>query len=405
MRASRLFLAMTLIVLPGVEAAAQAPASPAPLAEATFDVDGDGAVDRIRIEPPGVVHVALARGRALRERFEAPPGALAAAQVGTDAGPALGGRRVLVVTATFTVAAGEPAPAAPLPVPGGPGRERAEALVLAWQDGALARLWQGPVGRRGDGEHSVHVALTPLGLLRYQARPEVQRCDGQPMYLHPQAWDFRSASFRPVYNAPRLPENAPVLAATSEPPPGASATMASSFRTRAASTQTGAGDAGDLVPPRELDDSNPGTVWREGLGGNGRGEIITLSTSLPRAEVAAVRIVPGDAASPERFRRGNRLRRVGLLVGAERAFWIDFASDPAAGKLPPGTSYWAILPGPIAAQCVTLVLDSVYPGTAAGSARAGDTAIADLAVLTTLDLTPGGAEAALVERVRAGGEA
>jgi HEAT repeat protein len=400
MRASRLFLATTLLVLPCMEAAAQEP-----VAEATFDVDGDGAVDRIRIEPPGVVHVALARGRALRERFEAPPGTLATAQVSADAGPALGGRRVVVVTAVF-MAAGQPASAAaPLPVPGGPGRERAEALVLAWHDGGLARLWQGPVGRRGDGEHSVHVALTPLGLLRYQARPEVQRCDGQPMYLQPQAWDFRSASFRPVYNAPRLPASAPVLAATPEPPPGASAALASSFRTRAASTQAGAGDAGDLVPPRELDDGNPGTVWRESLGGNGRGEIITLGTSLPRAEVAAVRIVPGDAASPERFRRGNRLRRVGLLVGAERAFWIDFAADPAAGKLPAGTSYWAMLPEPVAAQCVTLVLDGVYPGTAAGSPHAGDTAIAELAVLTTLDLAPGGAEAALIERVRAGGEA
>jgi HEAT repeat protein len=411
MRASRLFLAATLLSLPSMDAAAQAP-----VAEATFDVDGDGAADRILVEPPGVVHVALARGRALRERFDAPPGPLAAAEVSADAGPALSGRRVVVVTARFTAAAGPAGAtpgatpgatidAAPLPVPGGPGRERAVALVLAWQNGALARLWQGPVGRHGDGEHSVHVALTPLGLLRYQARPEVQRCDGQPMYLHPHAWDFRSASFRPVYNAPRLPENAPVLAATPEPPPGASAAVASSFRTRAASTQAGAADAGDLVPPRELDDGNPGTVWRESLGGNGRGEIVTLSTSLPGAEVAAVRIVPGDAASPERFRRGNRLRRVGLLVGAERAFWIDFAADPAAGKLPPGTPYWAILPGPVAAQCVTLVLDSVYPGTAAGSPRAGDTAMAELAVLTTLDLTPGGAEAALVERVRAGGEA
>jgi HEAT repeat protein len=404
MRASRLFLATTLLVLPCMEAAAQAP-----VAEATFDVDGDGAVDRIRVEPPGEVHVALARGPALRERFDTPPGPLAAAEVSADAGPALGGRRVVVVAARFTVAAapatGATIDAAPLPVPGGPGRERAVALVLAWQNGGLARLWQGPVGPRGDGEHSVHVALTPLGLLRYQARPEVQRCDGQPMYLYPHAWDFRSASFRPVYNAPRLPGGAPVLVATPEPPPGASAAVASSFRTRAASTQAGAADAGDLVPPRELDDGNPGTVWRESLGGNGRGEIITLGTSLPGAEVAAVRIVPGDAASPERFRRGNRLRRVGLLVGAERAFWIDFAADPAASKLPPGTAYWAILPGPVAAQCVTLVLDSVYPGGAAGSPRAGDTALAELAVLTTLDLAPGGAEAALIERVRAGGEA
>jgi HEAT repeat protein len=433
MRASRLILTAALLALPRL-AAAQ-PAQPAPTAQAaqilvtetSFDVDGDGAADRIRIEQPGVVHIALARGRALRERIDAPPGTLRHATVSADAGPAYGGRRVVVVTATFATgpavpeAAGPepelpgsgagsgadmgPAADAPLPVPGARRGERSVALVLAWQQRALTRLWQGPVGWRGDGEHSVHVATTPLGLLRYQARPEVARCDGQPVYLYPEAWDFRSGSFRPVYNAPRLPANAPVLTAASESPPGAGDAAASSFRTRAASAQAGAASAGDLVPPRELDDRDPGTVWRETLGGNGRGEIITLGTTLPQAAVAAVRIVPGDAGSAERFRRGNRLHRVGLLVGKERAFWVDFPTDPARTQKPIDTAWWVILPAPVPAQCVTLVLDSVYPGAAASSPRTGDTVIAELAVLTTLDLAPEGAEAALIDRVRAGGAA
>jgi HEAT repeat protein len=429
MRASRLILTAALLALPRL-AAAQ-PARPAPAAqpaqaavtETSFDVDGDGAADRIRIEQPGVVHIALARGRALRERIDAPPGTLRDAAISADAGPAYGDRRVVVVTATFVTGPGVPGTAgpddeppgsgaakgpaadAPLPVPGARRGERSVALVLAWQGRALTRLWQGPVGWRGDGEHSVHVATTPLGLLRYQARPEVARCDGQPVYLYPEAWDFRGGSFRPVYNAPRLPADAPVLTAAPEPPPSAGDAAASSFRTRAASAQAGAASAGDLVPPRELDDRDPGTVWRESLGGNGRGEIITLSTTLPQAAVAAVRIVPGDAGSAERFRRANRLRRVGLLVGKQRAFWVDFPTDPARAQKPVDTAWWVILPAPVPAQCVTLVLDSVYPGTAASSPRAGDTVIAELAVLTTLDLAPEGAEAALIDRVRAGGEA
>lgn len=425
MRASRLILTAALLAMPRLVAAQAGQAAQTLVTETSFDVDGDGAADRIRVEKPGVVHVIPARGRALRERIDAPPGTLRQAVISTGAGAAYGDRRVVVVTATFATGpgpAGEaaaPAPAgdpadpadasppanAPLPVPGARQGERSVALVLAWQGSALTRLWQGPVGWRGDGEHSVHVAATPLGLLRYQARPEVARCDGQPMYLYPEAWDFRGSGFRPVYNTPRLPANAPVLTVTPEPPPGAGDVVVSSFRTRAVSAQAGAASAGDLVPPRELDDRDPGTVWRESLGGNGQGEIITLGTTLPQAMVAAVRIVPGDAASPERFRRANRLRRAGLLVGRERAFWIDFPSDPARGQKPVDTAWWAILPAPVPAQCVTLVLDSVYPGTAATSPRTGDTVIAELAVLTTLDLAPEGAEAALIDRVRAGGQA
>lgn len=435
MRASRLILTAALLALTRLAAAQPAPAAQAAQAaqilvtETSFDVDGDGAADRIRIEQPGVVHIALARGRALRERIDAPPGTLRHATVSADAGPAYGDRRVVVVTATFATGPAVPATAspdaelpgpgagagpaadAPLPVPGARRGERSVALVLAWQERALTRLWQGPVGWRGDGEHSVHVAITPLGLLRYQARAEVARCDGQPVYLYPEAWDFRSGSFRPVYNAPRLPADAPVLTAAPDPPSNAGNAgntgdaAASSFRTRAASAQAGAASAGDLVPPRELDDRDPGTVWRETLGGNGRGEIITLSTTLPQAAVAAVRIVPGDAGSAERFRRANRLHRVGLLVGKERAFWVDFPTDPARAQKPVDTAWWVILPAPVPAQCVTLVLDSVYPGTAASSPRTGDTVIAELAVLTTLDLAPEGAEAALIDRVRAGGAA
>lgn len=425
MRASRLILTAALLALPRLAAAQAGQATQTPVAETSFDVDGDGAADRIRVEQPGVVHVALARGRALRERIDAPPGTLRQAVISTGAGPAYGDRRVVVVTATFATGArpgpaedaapgpalpgateggASPAAGAPLPVPGARQGERSVALVLAWQERALTKLWQGPVGWRGDGEHSLHVAATPQGLLRYQARPDVVRCDGQPMYLYPEAWDFRGGSFRPVYSSPRLPGDAPVLTATPEPPPGAGDAV-SSFRTRAASAQAGAAGAGDLVPPRELDDRDPGTVWREGLGGNGQGEIITLGTTLPQAAVAAVRIVPGDAASAERFRRANRLRRAGLLVGKERAFWIDFPVDPARSQKPVDTAWWVILPAPVPAQCVTLVLDSVYPGTAASSPRTGDTVIAELAVLTTLDLAPEGAEAALIDRVRAGGQA
>lgn len=364
---------------------------PVPVAETRFDVDGDGTADRIRIERPPAVTVQLAGGRQAWKPFATSTGTLVAGTLTTTR--RAGGGAVVVATAVFRAGRGE----------------HQEAMVLAWQGRELVKLWEGAVGLQGaDGEYALHVEATPQGLLRYQTRPEVYRCDGQPAYLYPEGYDFRAGRFRPVFNTPRIAADAPVLVAQPTPPPGGDTAPipAVAFRTSAASTQSGAAHAGQLAPPRALDDGNPATVWREGLGGDGRGELITLTTTMDQVRVAAVRIVPGDASSAELFRRGNRLRRAGLLVGADRAFWIELPADPAralAGGAAHAQPYWVTLPEPVAADCVTLIIDAVYPGSGAGAAHTGDTALADLAVLTDLDLTPGGPEAALVARVRAGG--
>lgn len=420
----RALLIVTVILTWSGDAAAQAPAAArAAVAETRIDLDGDGALDLVRIEHPPAVTVRFAGGQQAWRPFATSTGALVQGTLTAGAGPRFGGHGVVVATGVFRK-----------------GRsERREAMVLAWRGGALDKLWEGQVGLQGpDGEHAIHVEATPRGLLRYQSRPDIYRCDRQPAPLFPEAYDFRAGRFRPVFNAPRMPANAPVLRATRTPPPGAlpppgaavstttpatgTATGAATepatgtpaappavvFRTRAASIQAGAAHAGHLAPPRALDDGDPTTVWREDLGGNGQGELITLTTNMPGVRVMAVRIVPGDAADPARFRRGNRLARVGLLVGPDRAFWLEIPTDPAAAGPLARTyrqAYWAVLPEPVPADCVTLVLDTVHPGTAAASARAGDTVIADLAVLTDLELSPGGAEDALVARVLAGGAA
>ncbi|ACY14512.1 HEAT repeat domain-containing protein [Haliangium ochraceum] len=386
--ASLCVFASALLSLPGsaqAQARAQDAVRPAPALTAALDIDGDGARDRVWVTAEGVVHVARARGPAWHTRLADGPGAALALDAQLDASPAHGGRRVLVLRVRF--------------------ERGARALALAWQSGALRELWQGPVGPQGaDAEYALRVEATPRGLLRYQTRSDVVRCDGRPAYLHPQAWDYRSGRFRAVYNQPRVPADAPVLRASSEPPAGAAAGSRTSFRSRSASTQAGAGHAGALAAPRELDDRDPATAWREGLGGDGRGEFVTSTTIDPDAALAVIGLIPGDAASPERFRRANRVRRAGLLVGEGRAFWLEIPSDPARSGQPVDTVYWARLPEPVPARCVTLVLERVYPGSAAGAARTGETAIAELYLLTTLDLADGGGEAALVERVLAGGD-
>lgn len=385
------------VALAGPDAHGQS-TGPTAVAEARFDLDRDGALDSVRIESPAAITVTLggkaSAGQSAWKPFATSGLAVVGGEITIGSGPAYNGRLIIVATARF----------APRP---GAAVTSEEALIVSWRGGALETVWTGAVGTRGhDGEYRRSVAATPRGLLRYQSRPDVIRCDGETAYLFPERYDFRQKRFRSVYNPPRLRDTAPVLVARPVAPAGVNAsdglTPSLAFRAQAASVQAGAGHAGELVPPRELDDGDPVTAWREDLGGDGRGEFVTFTTTMPDARVAAIRIVPGDAASRELFRGANRLRRAGLLVG-ERAYWIEFPRDPALER-DFARPYWAVLPEPIAASCVTVIIDRVYPGTRARSARTGDTALADVAVLTGLDLTPAGAEAELASRVATGGE-
>ncbi len=275
----------------------------------------------------------------------------------------------------------------------------AEAIVLTLRDERVEELWRGEVGALGDdGEGAMEVAITDAGLLRYQTRPGVERCDGQPARLFTEGWDFSSGRFRAIYNPTGLPADAEELQASSQPPMPQSPELSAVFRATAASTQRGAGDARELTAPIELDDGNPATAWRESVGGNGRGEFLTFRARADRARVAALRIVPGDAASSAAWKAANRLRRIGIVLGPQQAYWVRF-SDSAAK---PGAAFWVTLPEPVATRCVTVVLDATYRGTATPRGS-GETAISELTVLTELDLAPGGADAALAAEVARGG--
>ena len=247
------------------------------------------------------------------------------------------------------------------------------------------------------------VEAAPFGLVQYHRRADIRRCDRQPAYLFPRGFDYRRRAFRPISSPPRIPPGAPIIAATPTPPGSLAGAPATAFRSQSASAQYYAAHAGELVPPREVDDLDPTTVWRESTGGHGRGLFITLGSPLEDPEIAAVRLVPGDASSRQQFRRSNRLKRVGLLVG-ERGFWVEFPRDPA-GQGDYRQPHYAVLPAGVRARCVTVVIDQVYSGSAASNRRGGETAISDLSVVTTLDLERGGPELVLVRQVIAGGAA
>lgn len=377
------FAVLTVAARPGL---GQAPAA---VAEERVDVDGDGVADVIRIENPPAVSVQLTGTRGPSSSqwkpFATSQGALVSGTITTGSGKRFGGRRVIVATAEL--------------VPGG--RAPGQAMILSFTGTELTTLWEGQVGSQGhDGDYRVVVEATPQGIVRYQSRDDVRRCDGKPVHLFAEAWDFGQSRFRPVFNPVSMPADAPALVATRTPPRGSAPASGVVFRTQAASSQDGAAHAGELAPPRELDDGDSRTVWREGTGGDGRGELITLTAPI-EAAIVGVRMVPGDASSQDLFVRGNRLARAGLLIDERAAFWIELPVDPAReGRA--GEPYWVTLPEGVRGRCVTLIIDKVYAGRGA-SARGGDTALADLAVLTDLDMSEDGPDSALVAQALAGG--
>ena len=373
---------------PGPAASPTASPAASPVASVRQDLDRDGARDELRVERDGSLAVVSGRtGRVLA--WKPISGAAGAGaergEIQVATGAAVGGRVVIVAIAIAPGAGG-----------------RADALAAEWRAGGLRELWRGAVGPQGaDGESTLYIEAGRHGLLRYAGRAGVARCDGKTAHLYAEKFDFAGAGrFRAVDEVPRIPSDAPELVASRAAPAGVAAgARPLDFRVLAASSQLGAG-AGDLVAPTEIDDQDPTTAWVEGRGGFGRGEFVTARASMDGGMVRAIRLVPGHAASARSFAEFNRLKRVGLLVGRDRAYRVVFAKDPARGGSP-ADPYWIKLPEPVAADCVSLVVVEVYAGQ--GARGAGRTAISELAVLTAMDLAPGGAAAELARAVAAGG--
>jgi len=391
------FLVAALAMLPTSVASAQVPTA---VAEERVDVNGDGRLDVIRIEEPGSLSIRITGDReaSVWKPFTTSGLRLVDGSLSVASGKAYGDRTAIVAVASF-------------------GKKRAapstythEALVVAWKRGRrsgaqghpqLVEVWRGAVGPRGrDREWSLHVEATPAGLLRYQRKPGVTRCDGSPPYLFPEGYDWKHQRFRPIKNFVRVADSGARLRAVRRPPTGAVAGAAPAvFRARAASAQAGAGDAGELTAPREIDDGDPATAWRDALGGDGRGEFVTITTSMPDSAVRALRILPGDASSDAAFRKANRLKSAALLLGDSTIFWIDFPEDPARAAGSFGDAYWVELPREVEANCATLVIGDVY--RARGGT--GETAISELGLYTAAELTGEGPFAAWAEEVATGG--
>src|SRR4051812_47315805 len=341
-------------------------AQAAPLAVLAEDVDGDGAPDAIELGADGVVHIAGAPGGTVRLA----PG-IARGRLAVSRYP---GRVYIVAEIAAVPSAAAAAPAR-------------EVVILHADAGGWREQLRVAVGGVGlDHDYSVEVDAAPDGIYRYQARSDIRRCDGKPAYLFAEKFDgarFRRASALPS----NVPDTAPVLAArldTARPAPPLI------YQARVASYEVGAGDAGGLGIPRELDDGRLDTVWREELAASaGEGQFFTFEPRAAGAPARQLRIAPGTPASSP-ARSFNRPRRL-AIVAAQGAWRVEL---PDAASEPPGAAYTVDLPEPIAG-CVTVVLEATY------GPPQGTTAIAELEVFAEGE-RGGGGDALLARMVAEG---
>jgi hypothetical protein len=152
-----------------------------------------------------------------------------------------------------------------------------------------------------------------------------------------------------------------------------------------------ASSAADLVAPLALSDNDEKTAWVERKGGFGRGEFVTLKASVGEVQVKALRLVLGHGAARPDY---NRPRRLALLLGKTKKFWIEIDKDPRVPQ-------WIVLPTPVATDCISLVVDDVFPG-AASKANSGRTAISEVSIVSEEDLDPAKAGALLAKRIAQG---
>jgi hypothetical protein len=362
-------LVAALIAATGANAAA-APARPAPLASIAEDIDGDGSPDAIELGGDGVVHIA-----------GTPRGEVKIAATVAQARLAVSHYRgkyyvVAQMTATPATPAAPAAPAA------------SEAVILGVAGGVWHEVLRFALGGVGlDHDYGVAVDATPDGIYRYQTRGDIRRCDGVPAYLFAEKFD--GTRFRPASALPsRVPDSAAVVPAVLDPAPGRVPLL---YQAHAASLQIGAGDAGGLLIPRELDDGRLDTLWREELAAStGEGQFFTFEARSADLPAVQLRIVPGDPASSATMRSFNRPRRL-AIVSAHDAWRTEL---PDAAGEPLGAAFVVDLPRPVTG-CVTVVLESTY-----GPAQ-GTTAIAELEVFAEGERT-GSGEALLAHVVAEG---
>jgi len=347
---------MRAVVVIGLFAGVAEAAPPGPVASLHQDIDGNGSPDTVELTADGILHIQDPSRTDVRIAASASVAKIAVARGA--------GSPLLVVDVTA-------------------GQTR-EGVVLDRTRGwhLVTRFALGGVGL--DREYGIEIEASPYGVVRYQSRYDVQRCDGAPAYLFGERLD--GAAFRKLDKLPtRVPPNAQTLTARIDHGPAPQPLV---FQAKAASHQAGASNAGELGIPRELDDGRIDTQWREDLASGGEGQFFTFKARVDKQAARQLRIVPGDPTSAARMRAVGRPHW--LAIVSEHGAWR--VELPGAANEPLGAAYVVDLP-PATGDCVTVVIESVQ--------GRGPTSIAELGVYAEGERTTGG-EVALARIVAIG---
>jgi hypothetical protein len=326
----------------------------APVEKVSEDVDGNGTVDPIELGADGTLTIA---GTPVKVAPAASKGKILIAKLP-------GGAQIVVDVSH--------------------GQDR-EGVVLDRKGGwhVTTRFPLGGVGL--DREYGVEVDATPTGIYRYQTTGRVQRCDDQPAYLFGEKLD--GTAWKRLDKLPTgVPAGSATLPARLDASPSSAPLV---FQARGASHQLGAGNAGALSLPSELDDGKPETGWREELASGGEGQFFTYRARAPGQKAFQLRIVPGDPRTAATSKAAGRPRL--LAVVSKQGAWRFDLPAYSTGE-PLGAAYVVELPASIG-DCVTVVIE--------GTSGAGATAIAELGIYAEGERS-GGGEAVLARVIAQG---
>ena len=199
------------------------------------------------------------------------------------------GRKLLVVRRAIQEKTGKPASGAGL------------AWVGLLERAGAAPIWSGVLGPLdADGDVVRHLEVGAPGVSLYETAGRVSRCDGVPVRLAWQKYDFARRRFEAVAPPAAAPGAASITARRLTGPAHGRPKIAFPFTVASAppAEVSGESDARALVAPLALSDGDPESAWHERLGTGGGG-----SSPPGRAEVASPS--PGSRSCPAIQARRN----------------------------------------------------------------------------------------------------
>jgi HEAT repeat protein len=265
------------------------------------------------------------------------------------------------------------------------------AWVAALEGDAARPLWSGALGALdADGEVTRHLGASAEGLELYQTASRISRCDGEPVKLGWQRYDFAADRWVAVATKAAAASTPPIVARRISGPGHPRPKIAFPF-TIASAPPEGASEADGaraLVAPLAISDGDPETVWRERAGPGGGG-ILTARAAGSGFSITGLEVLPGDPSSAARWAQSARAKALTLIFGAgpgER-FDVVLEDDGNLGPAERKRPFWIPLPHPIASSCVTVVPRELVR---AGGSAAPSLAWAEIAVQTDFDGAEGG---------------